>query len=448
MEPDSKAGRATGMTGRQVVDRINDVLGYDSEAEPGHVSDWRNKRQLPPRRLWQALSTALWDDPTMIAQLAGVIPQEAEVMAETLALHHSLARLRAQHADLAEEVAASPSRATARLVEAVGRADLQGKWRVAVSPAFEGPAGYMMHVADRIDFRRADGTIPVKEDLETDLAEEFGLLNVQPSRFTPGRWAPPPRSVEAHPNATAEEAAEAASKEENTDPYLRYSIGFTARSFPPPLALPYRNVRSISVVSAEAILWPADVGAMLARLLGFGFTSTESIARTNYGFGYRERMTEQRTLVHRQLLAQPWRRYVWSHFSARPSQAEVADLLPMPDQVPPDHLLVLLQPPSHEITAEESEEGFYEQLANRVRGILGNQGLVLTHRLPVVDRRPGQGREAKWERTFKAAFALRKNLYAEGILNDSEYQFARTQLATRRVHNVSSALANWDADNS
>lgn len=42
MEPDSKAGRATGMTGRQVVDRINDVLGYDSEAEPGHVSDWRN----------------------------------------------------------------------------------------------------------------------------------------------------------------------------------------------------------------------------------------------------------------------------------------------------------------------------------------------------------------------------------------------------------------------
>lgn len=448
------AGRAAGdagtlgMSAKQVVEGINAELGYDSDVDPKHVTDWRRGRSFVPIRLWQVLGIVLWDNPTRIAQLAGVLPNETENLSETLTLHHSLARLRAQHANLAGEVAASPSRATARLVEALGRANLQGKWWVAVSPAFEGPAGYKMHVADRIDFRRADGNIPKKEDLETDLQEEFGLLNVQPSRFTPGRWAPPAPYIEAHPNATAEEAAEAATKTKNTDPYLRYSIGFTASSFPPPIALPYRNFRSISVVTAEAILWPNDVGAMLARLLGFGFTSTESIARTNYGFGYREQMTEQTTLVHRQLLAQPWRRYVWSHSSAKPPQVEVADLLPMPDQVPPGHLIILLLPVDPENLSDGREDGFYGQLLNRVRAIHGNDSRVLIRRMTVVDRRPGHGREAKWDRTFRTAFALRRDLHQAGILTDADYQFARTQLAARRTHNVSSALASWDSKNS
>lgn len=415
--------RTGGMSAKQVIERINDQLGYDSEVDPKHVTDWRRGRSLVPLRLWQVLGIVLWGDPTRIARLARAFPDEAENLAETLALHHSLDRLRHQHADLAEEVAASPSQATARLVEAIGRAELQGKWRMAVSPAFEGPAGYTMHVADRIDFCRANGTIPKKEDLERDLQEEFGILNVQPSPSTPGRWASPSEDMDA-------------------DPYLRYSIGFTARSFPPPIALPYKNVRSISVVSAEAILWPTDVGAMLARLLGFGFTSTESIARSNYGFGYREQMTEQTTLVHRQLLAQPWRRYVWSHSTARPPNAEVADLLPMPDQVPPGHLLILLKPT--EIPPDGTEEGFYGQLDNRVNAIRGNDGMAMTFHLPVLDRTAGAQREEKWTRTFKAAFALRKSLYVHGILNDRDYEFARTQLAARRDHNVYAALARWD----
>ncbi|WP_132064286.1 hypothetical protein [Dietzia maris] len=412
-----------GPTPSELIERINEFLGEDSGATERNVSDWRRRasdprsiRSFPPYRLWAAIGYVLWGDPTRIAQLAGAIPDVDETVKDILAVQHSITRLRAAHAKLVDAAESSPSAATAQIVEAIGRPTMQGKWRVAVSPVVEGPPGYAMRVSDRLDFALADGGTPKAAELEKDLAELFATHNVQVSKTIANRWVSP------HEGGTV-------------DKYLRYSIGFTTNDFPPPAAAPYLHINSIAVVTATSELWTYTVGAMLARVLGLGFTTSRGLAKNTFGFAKRKHMLDRLEIVHRQLLAQPWRKYVWSHLAAAPDER----MLPTPDSTPLNHVSVVLTP----VGGAGSD---YETLRKRAELLRAAGQRVIEVPMQVIDPKTDPARTARWELVFKTVFEIRRRLVDEGIISSVEATFSQRQLSARAHQNITGALAKWNSD--
>lgn len=406
-----------------LVKKINEILGEDSGATERNVADWHQidegkdkPRQIPPYRLWMPIGQALWGDPTRIAQLVGVIPEVHDTVKDILAVQHSITRLRAAHAKLVDAAESSPSTATAQIVEALGRPAMQGKWRVAVSPVVEGPPGYPMRVSDRLDFALADGGTPIDTDLEEDLAQLFATHNVQVSKTIANRWVP------AHTEGTI-------------DNYLRYSIGFTTNDFPPPAAAPYLKINSIAVVTATPELWVYTVGAMLARVLGLGFTTSRGLAKNTFGFARRKDMLDRLEIVHQQLLAQPWRKYVWSHLAAAPDER----MLPTPESTPPEHVSVILTPAG-------GDAANYKMLRNRADQMRAAGKHVIEAPMQVIDPKTEPARAARWELVFRTVFEIRRRLVEEGIISPVEATFSQRQLSARAHQNITGALAKWDSD--
>lgn len=443
--------RSEGVTAQDIIDRDlgledHSTLSSTHFVSANHISDWVH-RATPPAWLWQDLSRALWGDPLEFYRRIGIMPSEGDLVDQTdalihevLSLQHRLTQLRKWHNLHVAEHEASPSIATGAIVSRLCQLE-QGEWQVAVTPGYEGPPGYLMHVTDRLDFRKTDRT-PVPHDsdslsiqLERLLADEFGTFDVVASPNTPGRWVD----------------REDTSK---NDDVVRYSVDHIQRQTTPHAPTPYTNLRSVSVVSGWLGLWAQDTAAVLARLLGFGFTSTRALGKTGFGFGTVDRRREQAVQVHHQLMTQPWRRYVWGHAV---ESDHPLDLLPDVSPAPPDHLTVLLLPyPSDSYTEEKQVRIRSRCEALRAHALLlQSKGMrILIEETELTPNpRDLQGRKARrsdlWQRTFVLAHDLMSRMLEVGVLDSADIAFARDQLRARSTMpgSINYQILEWGAKN-
>lgn len=264
---------------------------------PEEVRNWLYLRSRPPLTLLPAIAQILGVGQEHLLVAMGVLTAprpatDANVvhLATLLTEAEQVAVRRAN--DVASDLAQT---GVARLVNAALDTE---RWGVAVWPAVEGPPECRIRVADRLLFLSVTGdTEPVAESFSADLRDalrDSGAIKVRNVANAPWR-----ASDDGHD-------------------LLRYSIPrFTgARAPRRSVALP--RLASLGVVSLVVDAWVSDVAAHVSEALGYGLTSSRSLATAAYGVSpdAAER-SRHRIEMARHLLAHPPERYVWYHFSNR-----------------------------------------------------------------------------------------------------------------------------------
>ena len=256
--------------------------------EPEQARLWLYGRQRPPLKKLPDIAKALGLSEQHFPVRMGILSRAHEP-GNALDLAIRVQDLEHERQHLLERLTAQGEEIGAALVvrEAVERG-----WAVAVWPAYEGPSELRLHVADRLTFHQTVGPHAARDplpDLEPAL-QRVGAVRRYPKR-TPG-WIAADKDSSHH-----------------------YSINRFAAPHAPRRDTPLARVAAIGVYSLTATAWATDVAAHIAQALGFGLTSTRSLATTAYGLA----STDEVGLLHRlemlrYLLARPQQRYVWHHF--------------------------------------------------------------------------------------------------------------------------------------
>ena len=170
-----------------------------------------------------------------------------------------------------------------------------GKWAVAVWPVISGTDECQMHVADRIDIRRADGTPTTDEEVWADGTLKTALRDCYALRTSVGyphrrRW-----STDDDPGVS------------------RWAVSHVGSPFSNIVSEQHQGLRSVSISAITVQSWVNDVGALLAFALGYGFTLTRDLASEISGASPGATTMADRHTVHSELLKRPPRLRVWTH---------------------------------------------------------------------------------------------------------------------------------------
>ncbi|MBJ7291626.1 MAG: hypothetical protein JHC79_22170, partial [Williamsia sp.] len=349
------------------------------------IRDWRRRHSRPQLTQLPELGH-LWNgDPLFFARLLGAIPTDG--LDAELWLQRRIVELRVELHGLETDVrGADTTEATGQVVAA---ATASGKWAVAVHPAVEGPTGIPIHVADRLDFRPVDAHMTGdREELETDLAATFARTHAIYAPRMPSTW----------------DMADA------TDLPLRYSVAHTTANFAPTRLWDHVGVPSLAVVSQTLGTWPIDVGALVARILGYGFVSTRALSRSHRPHGRIPTPVEAagyRAERHQELLKNPWHRYVWGHVGGEGVDPRTY----FPPKLAPGLKIVWLRETDDLIEGMSLDDKFRQEqqiLADRAG----------TKVLEIACESAGLGksglREPRWNRAFRIAAEIVEQLMSSG----------------------------------
>lgn len=344
-------------------------------------------------------------------------------------------RLQKLHTKMAEATRLARSAGRAEGAAQVVRAGVgTGKFAVAVQPAIEGPAGdYSMHVADRIDIKRADGRATKREDvwgdrdLRTALRASGAIEVVQDLKGT-ARW-----------NSDFQN--------EDVSHWSIVHVGAPTSAIVP---VAHPELQALAVSSLSPSGSAEDIGSLVAMVLGYGFTSVRDLACEIYG---RPLPTwQERNIVHEALLYRrtPQRR-VWGVSSAA---LEVNwPEFPFTDRdgmVHPGvmHFRLLETDAVLENHAKRRSEDVAPLIAARDTTMETIRALHSDRIHTIAIDRPRDAprtfRSANWRRGFVAVREILKHLDAAGLLPD--LQTVHAQVA-RREPAIAPALLRWLADN-
>ena len=280
-----------------------------NEASRDEFNEWvSNKRpESPGLAERRAAGVADW---TYLVTRMGLVPSSSKKEAVRLAT--KVATLEGRRQRVSDELAAySLDLGAAQLVKAVtGNAE----WAIAVWPAIEGftetradgtVLNARLHVADRVDFRRIDGQPAEKsavwDAFEDSLKAARAISTTQSSK----RW---PRA-----------------ETDTDDSVSSWSIRRLAAPHSSAVEHAYSDLHSVAVTSLTVASWANDVADHIARLIGYGFTSSRDVATDLYGPTDPGAFGESRAELHHELLNGAMSKRVWGHFAA--SQTGLPELL-------------------------------------------------------------------------------------------------------------------------
>lgn len=282
------------VTSKMLANRLNE-LEPDAAFDEHIVKRWRHSTAPPLSAVRHiAAILAMSDDPTgqaphdpaYVLRRMGLL-SDATPAQELLDTAFRLQELRLRVLDVRANLGQYSARTGAgQLVQTA----LSHGYAAAVMPVWDGPVGYPMHVADRLDFRTARPEQPTVEDnpdMQAALVANFAVPGQRTPRFS-----------------TCEDDLEAQS---------HWAIQLVGRPFSRIGKALHPAAPAVAVTSSTTTAWPDDVGAMLAWLLGYGFVTTREIARE---LTPNPIATDAlRSEVHEQFLTRPPAHHVWSHHS-------------------------------------------------------------------------------------------------------------------------------------
>ena len=418
---------------RRFVEFIKDDLAHmtpvalaelfnDEEVTPKRIADWRRGHGRPklaelPRLSLEWTSSAAHDgevDELFFARMLDAVPDAQEALAHEVWLHRRVFELRSELRDLEMSVRHSDTtEATGAIIAATTATQ---NWAVAVQPAIEGPSGLRFHVADILDFRRVykqggDSDVSLRAD-RNDLENELHhVLNRYGAVYAP--QAPTQWMSKADTKVSGDDAE---------PDRLRYSVRHTIAERSPDRQWQHKDVPAVAIVSLTDGPWPADVAAILARMLGYGFFTTPKIAqgyRPNNSLPTSEELDAYRSQLHREHLHKPWPRYVWAH---RGTDVQPGRFLPIPPkgvsnapQSGPLHVIWLredLQLITNLVKGrklDSKQEAAIrkgrDKIDRQIKTFKGAEDHVVAHtiRCKSVGPGPDDRRGPRWQRSFRLA---------------------------------------------
>lgn len=424
-------GRPPRLTSAELAYR----LGVDEEM----VANWRRGRSRPALSMLRRIVSEVnrdrhcdkVDSFTIRSLLREMGVLEADVKDADLidkALRLQKLELKLDDARIASALVGRQAGASTIVHSAIESA----RWSVAVWPAYEGPsAEYRLHVADRIDLARIDGSAAelTVEDVWNDPQMKAAL-----------------RATRAVPSSTSPRWAGA-----TTLPVSQWSILHVGSPRDPLVDSPWPGLGSLCFVSVTLDSWVNDVAALVALAIGYGLSSTRDLAMDVYGLSYGRSRPEHRWVIHERLLASPPSRRVWSHYGplGGTQGSPFGEGAPLAGVSP---LFVFL---------DEEEELIYESherwktspvtpsIDEYLRSRDGYQKLTLampSENLIKLPTRYFADRGARWEQALNHTLEVLKGLESRGVKFDPSDLKRVTQVGSRREPAVVTPLVNWLAD--
>jgi hypothetical protein len=294
------------------------ALRLPSGVSAATVRQWRrqDKPTHPPLTLLGPIANALTmsadpesqtADPLYLPQAMGIIPSSED--SDLVDLAEQASKLRSRVLKLSERLSELSSlNGVGSIVDA---ALASNDWAVAVWPAFDqfsinsatGTESFALHVADRIDFLRTDGKEADNRDIWRRFREPLDIAGAIHTPHVEPRWPSDPgeRKITSH-----------------------WSVVHVGREHPSSIEMPHPHLPYITVTSLTVGSWASDIAAHLAKLLGYGLTSTRDLVRTLYGVRKLDLDGAEMEQFHRRLIERPRHKRVWSHWS---TSSGVAPLL-------------------------------------------------------------------------------------------------------------------------
>lgn len=413
----------------------------DNHIDGTGISAWRRGSARPRFEDFMFVGRRLFNDPFFVARTLGIIPDDESLLTEHNALFTRVRELEYQQRDLEKSI---HKQADSGLQHVVATTCETKSWAVAVHPAVEGPPGVPMRVADRLDFKRIDGQTAHRQVLQSDLGQIFSAYNVLDSRHATPRWS-----------GLAELDA---AGERKDDGILRYSLSHTTAPFAPVRPSVHKHLPFVAVVSGTWAPWTVEVAAFLARVIGYGLTSTRALSRSGFGMSNPAEAAKYRTRVHRDLLQHPHPRYVWGHFDINDNPG---DFFPGESTPPIEGMEIVWLRESDELVRESlRQRGFPAKIAEdrvevwrQCRDNLDRQYQTLTdsgHRIHLIEQdsvsKPetplDEYRQGRWEAALQAVVEIvRARLSDKGLSNPSLKPILEG--LERSDHHIDKALYDW-----
>lgn len=288
-------------TNKALADAINadaDDAGLSAPITEQIIKRWRHSTS-PPLQSLKVIGRILGMsndpagnapyDPTYLPRAMGIL-EAAPEHSELIEAAYRLQSIRAKITDAQSTLASAT--ADEGVVNIVRRA-MESGLGAAVLPVFEGPRGYPMHVSDRIDLREPQPDRPAPKPIDHPgladaLQDSFAVVSRRTPRFAVAADAAPPVTLSP------------------------WAVQYVGRPRPGIVHRPHDGVPAVVVTSVTTTPWTDDVGALVAMVLGYGFTTTRELARELVKDPYRS--DHLRNDIHDNFLsaATPTRR-VWSH---------------------------------------------------------------------------------------------------------------------------------------
>ncbi|UPW06990.1 hypothetical protein M1C57_24195 (plasmid) [Rhodococcus pyridinivorans] len=430
-----------GLKAAEIVERFGGAV------ELKRVQNWRRRHGRPDLKELPKLSVRWRDangDPTFFAKKVKAVPDKG--IEDAVYLQRRIIELREQLRDYEVKLRlAGPTEATGSIV---AEATASEEWAVAVQPAIEGPTGMAMHVADRLDFRRVyrDPANPIdpeqeRERLERTLEQVIERYNFRYAPALDSQWS---------------------SEMDTQGPPLRYSVRHTTAQFSPERFWEHLSIRAVAVVSLTAGPWTKDVAALVARILGYGFTDTSQMTqmyRPPRAVGEKDTEQQYRTIpteeeqlayettAHKEHLLHPWDRYVWAHIGDDVSPGSF-----LPETIPSGvHVIWLKETPQLLKNMSEEKCGQWEEMQQSCLEQIErlDKGMNFIHVLECesADRGTAERRTPRWNRTFNLAADIIESLFGRERVRDS-LRVGLSQLGTAAQPGpINKCLADWLREN-
>lgn len=260
------------VTNEALAEAVNaelETAGLTHPIDEQIVKRWRHSTSPPLASLKVIAATlAMSDDPegnapydpTYLPRAMGVL----EAAPEGHDLIEASYRLQSIRAKIVEAQSTLSLAAKGESLVAVVRKTLELGLASGVVPSREGPAGYPIYAADTIQLRHPDpdldrGPVSVRTypELQDALNDAFALPTPRTDRFTPVQY------------------------EKNVDDagVCSWSVDHIARPRAGIVHGTHPSLPAVAVTSVTDLPYLEDVGAIIALLLGYGATSTASLAR-------------------------------------------------------------------------------------------------------------------------------------------------------------------------
>lgn len=290
-------------TNKALADAINadaDAADSSSTVDEQIIKRWRHSTS-PPLQTLKVIARILGMsgdpsghapyDPTYLPRTMGILDAAPE-HSELIEAAYRLQSIRAKIADAQSALAAAT--ADEGVVNIVRTAMAAGLG-AAVLPVVEGPRGYPMHVADRIDLRDPLPDRPAPDlgehpIIADALQDSFAVVSRRTPRFCCA-------SEDGHVGMSP------------------WAVQYVGRPRTGVVHRPHDGLPALSITSATTTPWPDDIADLVAMVLGYGFTTTRELARELVKDPYRADMLRHE--IHDSFLsaATPLRR-VWTHHGA------------------------------------------------------------------------------------------------------------------------------------
>lgn len=287
-------------TNKALADAINSDAGDSGLTAPVDeqiIKRWRHSTS-PPLQALKVIARILGMsgdpsghapyDPTYLPRTMGILDAAPE-HSELIEAAYRLQSIRAKIADAQSALATAT--ADEGVVNIVRNAMASGLG-AAVLPIVEGPRGYPMHVSDRIDLRDPLADRPAPEvsehpSLADALQDAFAVVSRRVPRFC-------------------------CASEVTTNGMSPWAVQYVGRPRTGAVHREHLGLPALAITSVTTTPWPDDIAALVAMVLGYGFTTTRELARELVKDPYRADVL--RGEIHDSFLsaATPLRR-VWTH---------------------------------------------------------------------------------------------------------------------------------------